>query len=115
MFSDLTKIEEEIPTKDKVFARKIKTKVLKKRIRFALPAILFTCVIFVLGYLLLVQIPKIGGGKWKNSVAVLTFEDLSPKKDQGDRGDNLIVGQKRTECRTEIKKRSYHGLGGSAA
>jgi TolB-like protein/Tfp pilus assembly protein PilF len=82
LFSELTKIEEEIPTKEKIFARKIKTKVLKKRIRLALPAVLFACVILVLGYLVLVQIPRMGGLKWRDSIAVLPFEDLSQKKDQ---------------------------------
>ncbi|MGD8535663.1 MAG: protein kinase [Candidatus Aminicenantes bacterium] len=82
LFSELTKIEEEIPTKEKVFARKIKTKVLKKRIRWVLPAVLFACAILVLGYIVLVQIPKLGGLKWKNSIAVLPFKDLSQEKNQ---------------------------------
>jgi len=91
LFSELTKIEEEIPTKEKVFARKIKTKVLKKRIRFALPAVLFTCVILVLGYLVLVQIPRMGGLKWKNSIAVLPFKDLSQEKDQAAFCEEMTV------------------------
>ncbi len=82
LFSELVKIEEEIPTKEKVFIRKVKTQVLKKRIRSVLPAVLFVCVVLTLSYIFFVQIPKIGGGRWKNSVAVLTFEDLSQKKDQ---------------------------------
>jgi serine/threonine protein kinase/tetratricopeptide (TPR) repeat protein len=91
LFSDLTKIEEEIPTKEKVFARKIKTKVLKKRFRLLLPSILFTCVIFVLGYLVLVQIPRMGGLKWKNSIAVLPFKDLSQNKDQAAFCEEMTV------------------------
>ena len=83
LFSDLSKIEEEIPTKEKVLSRRIKTQVLKKRIRSVLPAVLFVCVVLALSYILFIQIPKMGGGRWKNSIAVLSFEDLSQKKDQG--------------------------------
>ena len=82
LFSDLSKIEEEIPTKDKVLSRRIKTQVLKRRIRSVLPAALFVCIVLALGYVFFIHIPKMGGGRWKNSVAVLTFQDLSPKKDQ---------------------------------
>jgi serine/threonine-protein kinase len=91
LFSELTKIEEEIPTKEKVFARKVKTKVLKKRIRLALPAVLFACVFLVLGYLVLVQIPKLGGLKWKNSISVLPFKDLSQEKDQAAFCEEMTV------------------------
>ena len=82
LFSDLSKIEEEIPTKDKVLSKRIKTQVLKRRIRSVLPAVIFVCVVLALGYVFFVQIPKMGGARWKNSVAVMTFEDLSPKNDQ---------------------------------
>jgi tetratricopeptide (TPR) repeat protein len=83
LFSDLSKIEEEIPTKDKVLSKRIKTQVLRRRIRLVLPAVIFVCVVLAFGYIFFVQIPKMGGGRWKNSVAVMTFEDLSQKKDQG--------------------------------
>ncbi len=82
LFSDLSKIEEEIPTKDKVLSRRKKTQVLKRRIRSVLPAVIFVCVVLTLGYVFFVQIPKMSGLRWKNSVAVMTFEDLSPNKDQ---------------------------------
>ncbi len=83
LFSDLSKIEEEIPTKEKVLSRRITTQVLKNRIRSVLPAVLFAFAVLALSYVFFVQIPKRSGERWKNSVAVLTFEDLSPKKDQG--------------------------------
>jgi len=83
LFSDLIRIEEEIPTKEKVLSRRIKTQVLKRRIRSVLPAVLFVCVVLALSYIFFVQIPKMSGVKWKNSIAVLSFEDLSQKKDQG--------------------------------
>jgi serine/threonine protein kinase/Tfp pilus assembly protein PilF len=91
LFSDLVKVDEEIPTKEKVLSRKIKTKVLKRKIRFALPAVLFACIILVLGYFALVQIPKMSGLKWKNSIAVLPFKDLSQKKDQAAFCEEMTV------------------------
>jgi serine/threonine protein kinase/Tfp pilus assembly protein PilF len=91
LFSDLVKVDEEIPTKEKVLSRKIKTKVLKRKIRFALPAVLFACIILVLGYFALVQIPKMSELKWKNSIAVLPFKDLSQKKDQAAFCEEMTV------------------------
>ena len=82
LLSELSKIEREIPTKDRVISkRKLRAKTLRKRFQsFLLPGILFVAVIIVLGYL--ARILQIGEIKWKNSIAVLPFKDLSLERDK---------------------------------
>ena len=85
LFSDLNKIEKEISTKDKVIPkRKSRIGIQRKSfLTFLLPGSLLVIAIIVLGYLFLDRILETGGMKWKNSIAVLPFEDTSQNKDQG--------------------------------
>ena len=85
LFSDLNKIEKEISTKDMVI-RKRKPKIGVQRkpfLTFLLPGTLLVAAIIFLGYLFLGRILETGGMKWRNSIAVLPFEDISQNKDQG--------------------------------
>jgi len=85
LFSELNKIEKEISTKDIVIPkRKPRIEVQRKPfLTFLLPGSLLVIAIIVLGYLFLDRILETGGMKWRNSVAVLPFEDTSQNKDQG--------------------------------
>jgi len=85
LFSDLNKIEKEISNKDKVIAKR-KPRVGTQRkpfLTFLLPGTLLVAAIIVLGYFFLGRILETGGVKWRNSIAVLPFEDTSQNKDQG--------------------------------
>ncbi len=91
LLSELNKIEKEISAKDKVISeRKLEKKTLRKRFQSILwPTILLAAVV-VIGYLFLSRIIQKESRetempaktKWKNSIAVLPFEDRSPQKDQ---------------------------------
>ena len=85
LFSELNKIEKGIPTKVKVIPkRKSRIGVQRKPfLTFLLPGALLVAAIVVLGYLFLGRILETGGMKWRNSIAVLPFEDTSQNKDQG--------------------------------
>ena len=85
LFSDLNKIEKEISTKDMVIPKK-KPRIGVQRkpfLTFLLPGALLVIAIIVLGYLFLDRILETEGVKWRNSIAVLPFEDTSQNKDQG--------------------------------
>jgi len=83
-FSELSKIEEKIPSKEKVIPkRKPRVEIRRKRFQsFLLPGILFVAVIVVLVYLFLGRIMQTGEMKWRNSIAVLPVEDLSLQRDR---------------------------------
>jgi serine/threonine protein kinase/Tfp pilus assembly protein PilF len=93
LLSELSEIEEEITTTDRILPRrKIEPEALRKRFRtFMIPAILlFVAIFLIAGYFLFVrnilkekpEAVPISGITWKNSIAVLPFEDLSLQKDQ---------------------------------
>jgi len=86
LYSELIKIEEELPTEARVLS-KIKPwfKTSRKRLQFSriLKIFFITALILIAGYFFYDQIlKKIGETKWKNSILVLPLKDLSPKKDQ---------------------------------
>jgi len=85
VFSELERIEKGIPTTEKALLE-------RKRFRtFIVPGILlFVAIVIVAGYFFFRQIKQLGKPgietiselEWKNSIAVLPFADLSPRKDQ---------------------------------
>lgn len=84
MLSELIKIEEEIPTADRVFPERRPTKEAPKWIFQTLKVLgifFIFAVLFVAGYFLLDRIQH-RGKIWKNSIAVLPFEDFSLQRDQ---------------------------------
>ncbi len=93
-YSELGKIEERIPTEERIIPdKKLEIKPLRKRWNtFILPGVLIiVAAIIIGGYFLFNRILKkekppeptpISGMKWENSIAVLPFVDLSPQKDQ---------------------------------
>ena len=93
-YSELDKIEERIPTEERVIPeKKPEIKPLRKRLNtFILPGVIIIVVAIIIGgYFLFNRILKkeepkepipISGVKWENSIAVLPFVDLSPQKDQ---------------------------------
>lgn len=85
LFSDLNKIEKEISTKDKIIPRRKPRIGIQRKpfLTFLLPTGLLVAAIIILGYLFLGRILETGGMKWRNSIAVLPFEDTSQNKDQG--------------------------------
>jgi len=106
LLSALSRIEEEIPTKDRIISRvEYETARLKKRYRTVLlPVILLLmAAAVVVGYFViswLSQEKKVGKQalseyEWKNSLAVLPVEDLSPQRDQeplcGGMHDDIIT------------------------
>ncbi len=92
--SELDKIEERIPTEERVIPKKkLEIEPLRKRLNtFILPVVLIIVAALIIGgYFLFNRILKkekpkeptpISGMKWENSIAVLPFVDLSPQKDQ---------------------------------
>jgi len=85
VFSDLSKIEREIPTRERVISKKkLKVRTAKKRFQtIVVPGIfLLVAVIIIAGYFFLNRFLKLGEMKWKSSIAILPVEDLSPQKDQ---------------------------------
>ncbi len=93
LLSELSEIEEEITTTDRILPkRKLEPIALRKHFpAFMVPAIiLFAALILIGGYFfffrnILKEKPEtvaISGMTWKNSIAVLPFEDLSLQKDQ---------------------------------
>jgi len=85
LFSDLNKIEKEILTKDKIISkRKPRIGIQRKPfLTFLLPGAFLVAAIVIFGYLFLDRILETGGMKWRNSIAVLPFEDTSQNEDQG--------------------------------
>jgi serine/threonine-protein kinase len=93
-YSKLDKIEERIPTEERVIPeKKPEIKPLRKRLNtFILPGVIIIVVAIIIGgyyffnRILKKEEPKepmpISGVKWENSIAVLPFVDLSPQKDQ---------------------------------
>ncbi len=93
VLSDLRKIEDEIPTTEKILIReRTRTKRLKSRYRpLAVGALTAAAVIVIIaGFLLLNKSQKdkgasdlpMGALSWSNSIAILPFKDLSPEGDQ---------------------------------
>ncbi len=92
LLSELNKIEEEISTEERIPPAKKPGAVTprKRLVSFLLPGILFAAIIAILGYLFLPGILQkekpgkeiFGEIKWKNSIAILPFKDLSSQKDQ---------------------------------
>lgn len=87
LFSELTKIERKIPTSEKaILKRKPKPRLKHRRNRLQSilwPGIIFVAIVMIFGYVFLDRRMQTGGTRWKNSIAVLPFEDTSPEKDQG--------------------------------
>jgi len=85
LFSDLKKIEKKISTKDKIASKRKSIIGIQRKpfLTFLLPGALLVAAIIVLGHLFLDRILVPAGMKWKNSIAVLPFEDTSQNKDQG--------------------------------
>jgi TolB-like protein/Tfp pilus assembly protein PilF len=85
LFSDLNKIEKEIPTKYRVIPRRKPRIGIQRKpfLTFLLPGTVLIAAIMFLGYLFLDRILETGGMKERNSIAVLPFEDTSQNQDQG--------------------------------
>jgi serine/threonine protein kinase len=83
LLSELSRIEKEVPAKPGVLIeRKPTTEVLKKRFQsILLPAILLAALAAV-GYIFIRRPLQTGEMRWKNSIAVLPFQDFSLQKDQ---------------------------------
>jgi len=90
---DLRKIEDEIPTTEKILIReRTRTKRLKSRFSpWVIAAIaLFAAIVIISGYLLVnlsqkeKVVPLVASEtiSWSNSIAILPFKDLSPEGDQ---------------------------------
>jgi serine/threonine protein kinase/Flp pilus assembly protein TadD len=81
LFSDLTEIERKIPTGEKVIPpRKPRHRLQrrKSRLQFLLwPGIAFVAVVMIFGYIFLDRMIQKNKTRWKNSIAVLPFEDRS--------------------------------------
>jgi serine/threonine-protein kinase len=91
LLSELSRIEKEISTKDMAISeQKLETKALRKWFQSILWPTILIAAVFVIGYLFLSRIIREkssetgmpGKTKWKNSIAVLPFEDQSPQKDE---------------------------------
>ncbi len=93
LLSELSRIEEAIPTAEKVILKKRpEAKIPAKRFRpILIPVILvLAAAIIIAGYLLFIRGGESGKpeaeiipeAQWQNSIAVLPFRDFSPKKDQ---------------------------------
>jgi serine/threonine protein kinase len=85
VFSDLDKIEKEIPTRERTLSKKkLKVRTEKKRHQaiVVLGIFFLAAVIIIVGYFLFNRFFKFGETEWKSSIAVLPVEDLSLKKDQ---------------------------------
>jgi TolB-like protein/thioredoxin-like negative regulator of GroEL len=91
LLSELSRIEKEISTKDMAISeQKLETKALRKWFQSILWPTILIAAVFVIGYLFLSRIIREkssetgmpGKIKWKNSIAVLPFEDQSPQEDQ---------------------------------
>jgi serine/threonine protein kinase len=82
VFAELTKIERKIPTGEKVIPKKKprpRSKRRQKRLQTVLwPGIIVVAIVMIFGYIYLNWIAKKDGTMWKNSIAVLPFEDRSP-------------------------------------
>jgi serine/threonine protein kinase/Tfp pilus assembly protein PilF len=107
---DLRKIEDEIPTTERILIReRTRTKRLKTRIKPLGIAAIALGVIFAIvsGYLLLNKGPKTEVKlaassetiRWSNSIAILPFKDLSPEGDQEYLCESMI-GSLITKLRT---------------
>jgi serine/threonine-protein kinase len=83
LFRELSIIEKEVSAKTGVLIeRKSATEILKKRFKsILLPAILLA-ILAAFGYIFLRRPLARGEARWKNSIAVLPFQDFSPQKDQ---------------------------------
>lgn len=84
LFSEMDRIEKEAAGEGRVFReRKTKDAIRIRKPRSLLwPAVIVAVMIGVLGYGVVSRILQPGGVRWKSSMAVLPFEDLSPEKDQ---------------------------------
>lgn len=91
LLSELSKVEKEISTKDMAISeQKFETKALRKWFQPIIWSTILIAAVAVIGYLFLSRIIQErsretrmpGKTKWKNSIAVLPFEDRSPQKDQ---------------------------------
>ncbi len=84
VLSELARIEEEVPTVDRVFPKKRpKKEAVKWRVQAMRALVIFLIIALLIsaGYFFFTKI--LGrGSAWKNSIAVLPFEDFSPQKDQ---------------------------------
>ncbi len=81
LFSELTKIEGKIPTSEKAIPKrkpKPRLKRRRKRLQSVLwPGLIFAAAVIIFGYIYLNRMWQTEGTKWKNSIAVLPFEDKS--------------------------------------
>ena len=85
LFSELVKIEKELPTLDQVIPDKKETvEIPKQRLRLITTAsvLLLVVVLVIVGYYVLKPILIPEQPRWENSIAVLIFDDRSPGKDQ---------------------------------
>lgn len=84
VLSELIKIEEKIPTADRIIPeKKLRKEAAKWRFQAlrVLGILLIITVLFFAGYFFMDRILH-KEAAWKNSIAVLPFEDFSPQKDQ---------------------------------
>jgi serine/threonine-protein kinase len=83
--SDLSSLEAEISTEEKIPTKRKKKRMPRKRQLKTtwLVGITSVAVIAALGYVLITRIQPTGEIKWKDSIAVLPIEDQSENKDQG--------------------------------
>ncbi len=81
LFSELTKIEGKIPTGEKAIPeRRSKLRLKRRRTRLQSvlwPGLIFTVFVMIFGYIYLNRMWQTESTKWKNSIAVLPFEDKS--------------------------------------
>jgi len=93
LFSALSEIEEEISTEERFHPKK-KTRAISPRKRISplfVPGILIALIVIIVGYVFIHRISQGGGMKWKNSIAVLPFEDLSPQRNQGPFCEEMTI------------------------
>ena len=90
----LSKIEKDIPTKERIIAkRESRTKQKTRRIKpYVWLGIFAVISVLVLGIVFLDRIIPSGGTRWRNYIAVLPFIDESPQKDQRAICDSMTRG-----------------------
>jgi len=85
LLSELNRIEKEIPTTDWIVGEKKGTvEIPRQRLRLftAISIFLLIAALVIIAYYVVVPVLIPEGPRWKNSIAVLIFDDRSPGKDQ---------------------------------
>ncbi len=93
VLSELQSIEKNFSTEERIQTkRKTKTTPRGRRLHpFRIGGIIFAAVIVVLGYVFFTQILPTGEMEWKDSIAVLPFEDGNESKDQGPLCEQMTI------------------------